>query len=263
MSKDGREQNSIKQTFSPVKRGVLVQKKRHAIKGKERKLVPWHGTTSREPNTAPPGVASRNRPTGPKCSLSLAAPLLPPPEMDGSGSWDAIDWNQIEVRLSSSAPRATVPTPRPTSPTHAPASACAPALRAPSSLPGRGLGLGIRRGARVCRSRAHAPPPRPRERILFPCLRLGWSELWEGLRFDAPLPFIVFEGSEAAEAWPRRQGQHGRLPARGRGGIRPGNLTLPCLNHLVTHFAIRRSCGFLSPTSYLIRSIPLCICMYQ
>ena len=33
-----------------------------------------------------------------------------------------------------------------------------------------------------------------------------------------------FQGSEAAEVGPGRQGEHGRLPARGRGGARSGNL---------------------------------------
>lgn len=35
-----------------------------------------------------------------------------------------------------------------------------------------------------------------------------------------------FQGSEAAEVGPGRQGEHGRLLARGRGGARAGNLNL-------------------------------------
>jgi hypothetical protein len=185
--------------------------------------------------TIPPGRVARlpqqaNRPKVP--SLSPLSPEVLPRRYSHRRRWTAPAAGTPSTGTrsryahppSSSAPRATVPTPCPLS-THAPASACAPVLCVPSSLPGRGPGLGILRGARVCRSSAHAPSPRPRGLCAYPVpvLKVGLVGTLGGLRFDAPLPFLAFEGSEAAEAWPRRQGQHGRLPARGRGGIRPGN----------------------------------------
>ncbi|GJN04243.1 hypothetical protein PR202_ga21773 [Eleusine coracana subsp. coracana] len=84
--------------------------------------------------------------------------------MDGSGSWDAIDWNQIEVRVPApqlhSPPLALLPPFSPT-PTHARTSARAHAC-APSLLGQGMMGAGARNSTEALLPRADEPPPRPR-----------------------------------------------------------------------------------------------------
>ena len=76
------------------------------------------------------------------------------------------------------------------------------------------------------------PTPRPRNaphrcmrgRAAAPRSALGLVRAWCcQFRTDAVAADSRLPGSEATEAGPGRQGEHERLPARGRGGYRPGN----------------------------------------
>jgi hypothetical protein len=150
--------------------------RRRGTQAKRRKLVPWHGITSREPNTPRPHRTARHHTTrssrtSPSTSqpaqsaLSLsslargpAAPLLPPPEMDGSGSWDAIDWNQIEVRPSSFLLCPARYRPHPLPPLHPRACLCMRARALRSIFP-TGSGAGARNSTRRARLQEQRPRP--------------------------------------------------------------------------------------------------------
>jgi hypothetical protein len=174
--------------------------RRRGTQAKRRKLVPWHGITSREPNTPRPhrtppyhpveSHVSLNKPTGPKCPLSL----LSRPRSCRAATPTAGDGRLRQLGRHRLEPDRGTPILLPPLPRALPSPPLAPSppTRLPlHARPCFAFHLLYRvggRGSEFYAARASAgaaPTPRLRDlvgsaRILFPCLRLGWSELWGG-----------------------------------------------------------------------------------
>lgn len=186
---------------------------------------------------------------------SARTPTLPPPRLAGDGWLRQLGRHRLEpnrgtpyARLPSPPPRLLLPSLARAQPPPlvlpALARACLRAsLRVPLVWLGEtGLGLGILFdrwvvvGTRLGARSHGATATSAYQALPLPAAQHAWAgpvlELRARVSFRLVFAISVlmraavsrFQGSEAAEVGPGRQGEHGRLPPRGRGGARSGNL---------------------------------------